>query len=566
MALAGTAAKLLASLDLDTRGFEAGARRTGTALGKMESRFSKIGGLAQKGLANAATNITRLGIVAAGFITGNVIKGVQSLEDLERVTNATKGVIASTGGVAKVTAQQVRDLANSLEGVTTADDKVIQSGENLLLTFTGIGKDVFPQATKAMVDLGIAMAQGDVANADFKASAIQIGKALNDPVRGFTALRRVGVSFTAQQEKQIKAFVKSGDTLSAQKIILKELETEFGKAGAAAGTGFGADMRRFKDAVEDSQQALATGFLPIISKVSKFLTTELVKPETQRKIREFGDGLASGFDKALDFAKQIPWGSIGDALKIGGAGAKLVLDAFSSMPDWVKTAVVTGWGLNKLTGGALGGIVGELGKGLIKGVLGMTAGVVNINAGVVNGGGGGLPGVAGKTGGGLLGTIAKVTIVGMAAGVAADFLLEQSKGPAAQAYAAMGGNGTRGFVGNANSKPVPVRITGGMSPDERQDRADQLAKLNAMDTRLEAVQARLASVKDATNTMRIDTLAATHSGDRDIVSAIRESRSVVNVSVRTSVTANSISRTQYTSSTYSAGHISPHAANENLLG
>ena len=51
-----------------------------------------------------------------------------------------------------------------------------------------------------------------------------------------------------------------------------------------------------------------------------------------------------------------------------------------SLPPWVQTAVITGWGLNKLTGGALGGIVAELGKGLIKGVLGIKAGAVNITA------------------------------------------------------------------------------------------------------------------------------------------------------------------------------------------
>ena len=55
-----------------------------------------------------------------------------------------------------------------------------------------------------------------------------------------------------------------------------------------------------------------------------------------------------------------------------------------------RTAVLTGWGLNKLTGGALGSIVTELGKGLIKGVLGMTAGVVHIKAGTVTGAGGGV--------------------------------------------------------------------------------------------------------------------------------------------------------------------------------
>src|SRR5205823_4731171 len=133
--------------------------------------------------------------------------------------------------------------------------------------------------------------------------------------------------------------------------------------------------------------------------VRSLLSTELAKPQTLANIREFGQGLATGLGNLIDIARGLPWGAIGDALKIGGVGAKAVLDAFIAMPPWVQTAIATGWGLNKLTGGAVSGIVGELGKGLIKGVLGMNAGVVNIKAGVVTGAGG-VPG-AGAGGGGM---------------------------------------------------------------------------------------------------------------------------------------------------------------------
>lgn len=357
--LAATAAKLLASLDLDTSKFEAGAKRVGGSLGQMESRFSRIGGIAKQGISNVATNLTRIGVVAAGAISLAVRSGIQSLADLERANQQTGAVIESTGGKAGVSAAQVRQYAEELENVTTADDKLIQSGENLLLTFTGISGEVFPQATKAMVDLSIAMAQGDVANADFKSSAIQIGKALNDPIRGVTALRRVGVQLTAQQEKQIKKFVESGDIMSAQKVILKELETEFGEAGRAAGEGFGGDLRRLDDAFEDSRMALATGFLPVIRKVADALTTKLADPAVQKQISDFGVTLAGAFDQLLQIGGKLPWAEIGNSLKIAGAGAKTILDAFTRLPPWVQTAVITGWGLNKLSGGALGAVLSE---------------------------------------------------------------------------------------------------------------------------------------------------------------------------------------------------------------
>jgi len=411
IALADTA-KLLASLELKDQ-FSPTVNKALGGLGKLEGRFGKIGGIAQKGVGNAIRNIERLGVVAGVALTAAITAGVRSLGVLQRTNAQTAAVIESTGGKAGVTAAQVRDYAEALEEVTTADDKAIQSAENLLLTFTGIGSTVFPQATKAVVDLGIAMAGGDIANADFKSSAIQIGKALNDPIKGVGALSRVGVSFTEQQKKQIKVLVKSGDVMGAQKIILKELETEFGKAGAAAGTGPEAAWRRLQDAGEDLSMALATGVLPALEKVARWLSTKLRDPGTVRFVQQLGTEIGKAADAALKFVEGIDWGPV-------IAGAKSVVDiargvagAFLALPDWVKTAVITGWGLNKLTGGALGGIVGELGKGLIRGVLGINAGVVNINAGVVNGVGGVPAAGAGKFG--FVGTALKVAVIGAVA-------------------------------------------------------------------------------------------------------------------------------------------------------
>jgi phage-related minor tail protein len=122
----------------------------------------------------------------------------------------------------------VSDLATSISRKTGMDDEAIQSGENLLLTFTNIhnetgrGNQIFTRATRTIADMSAALGQ------DTKSSAIQLGKALNDPIKGVTALQRVGVSFTQSQRDQIKTLVESGNTLDAQKMILRELRKEFG--------------------------------------------------------------------------------------------------------------------------------------------------------------------------------------------------------------------------------------------------------------------------------------------------------------------------------------------------
>ena len=122
----------------------------------------------------------------------------------------TNAVLKSTGGAANVTAKEVSSLAESLMQKSGVDDEAIASGENLLLTFTNIrneagkGNDIFNQATGVMLDMSVALGQ------DMKTSAIQVGKALNDPIKGMTALQRVGVSLHRRPEEDDQRMQESG--------------------------------------------------------------------------------------------------------------------------------------------------------------------------------------------------------------------------------------------------------------------------------------------------------------------------------------------------------------------
>jgi hypothetical protein len=183
----------------------------------------------------------------------------------------TRQVIKTTGGAAGVTAEQVDGLATSISEKTGIDNDQILSGARLLLTFKDIGNqagannDIFNQATGIVQDMSVALGQ------DAKSSAIQLGKALNDPTKGITALQRVGVSFTAQQRAQIKAMAASGDTLGAQKIILGELSSEFGGAAEAAATNSG----KLSAATEDLREKAGQKLIPVIDSLSGFLLNDL---------------------------------------------------------------------------------------------------------------------------------------------------------------------------------------------------------------------------------------------------------------------------------------------------
>jgi hypothetical protein len=358
MALADTA-RLIATLELQDK-FSGPANTALRSLDGLDQRSRRLGLLGEhigQGIRSTATNIARLGVVAGGVIAVNVKAGIQSLAELQRVEQLTATALKSTGSAAAGSAEDIRKRSLALEDLTTVDDKAIQNAQNLLLTFRQIGPQAFEPTLKAAIDLNAALG-GD--ENSLQGRLIQVGKAVNDPIKGLTALRRVGVSFTAEQEKQIKALVDAGRTMDAQRVILRELNKEFAGAGKAFGTGPAADMRRFGDAVEEAQQALATGFLPLIRDVSRQVQEALAKPEVIASIRSLGEGLAGTVRNLIDIGTRLPWGAIGNAAKVMGQGAKFLLEAFTGLPPWVQTAVLTGWGLNKLTGGALGNIFGDV--------------------------------------------------------------------------------------------------------------------------------------------------------------------------------------------------------------
>lgn len=208
----------------------ADAKQASRAMGALEKSAGKAGDKTVSSLSRIQSGLVGVGALAAA----NYV--FRAWEDGEKVMRQTEAVIKSTGGAANVTTKSVQELAEATARKTGVDDEAIQAGANLLLTFKGIrneageGNDIFDQTTKIMVDMSVAM------GTDAKGSAIQLGKALNDPVRGITALRRAGVDFTAEQQNTIKALVETGDKLGAQKVILKELEAQFGGSAEAQAT------------------------------------------------------------------------------------------------------------------------------------------------------------------------------------------------------------------------------------------------------------------------------------------------------------------------------------------
>jgi hypothetical protein len=175
------------------------------------------------------------GLVSGFAIIGVMQRFIKETADGEYAAAQLNAVLISTKGIAQQSADALNAHAMALSRTTVFGDDLITSAQALLLTFTKIQGDTFPKATAAVLDMASAM------GTDLKSAAIQVGKALNDPILGVSALGRAGVQFSESQKEVIAQLTETGRVAEAQGIILAELRTQFeGSAAAAANTLGGA--------------------------------------------------------------------------------------------------------------------------------------------------------------------------------------------------------------------------------------------------------------------------------------------------------------------------------------
>ena len=170
---------------------------------------------------------------------------VRNTIEAEKVQAQLAARIKSTGGAAGLAMADLNKMADALQAATTFDDESIGKAQATLLTFTKIGRENFGAATEAVLNLSTAL------GTDLNGAALQVGKALNDPVQGVTALSRAGVQFSDAQKAVIKSLVETGKTAKAQELILHELETQMGGAARAARDTLGGALQGLKNTLDN---------------------------------------------------------------------------------------------------------------------------------------------------------------------------------------------------------------------------------------------------------------------------------------------------------------------------
>jgi hypothetical protein len=254
-------------------------------------------------LGKSAKRLAKIGAAAFAAVgAGAVVMGKKLLDAGERAatSNARIEQITKSMGQFEGATDQVTDrlvtLAEKTAKLVGVDQNLIKEGQALLLTFKSVSADadkvggVFDRATKAAIDLAAA-GFGSVTT-----NSIQLGKALEDPIKGLAALGKSGVTFTAEQKELIKTLVETGRVAEAQEIILKAVETQVG--GTAEATANASD--RMKVAFSQLQESLGERLLPVFEKFATFFIDTLI-PRMETLYNQAAPFVLEAFRKLSNF-------------------------------------------------------------------------------------------------------------------------------------------------------------------------------------------------------------------------------------------------------------------------
>ena len=217
--------KVIIPIDGDNAGLKESLSQSESDITKFASKVTAV--LAVIGVAVLAKKAVDLGR-----------KFVELSNIQEQAEAKMTAVLKATGNAAGYSADQMKILASAMQGVSTSGDEANLEVISLLATFRNVRGDVFKEAAMSALDMATVM------GGDAKGAALQLGKALNDPLKGISALSRAGVTFSDEQKKMIESMVEAGDVAGAQGVILDELKGEFGGAAAAMADTFGGQMQQ----------------------------------------------------------------------------------------------------------------------------------------------------------------------------------------------------------------------------------------------------------------------------------------------------------------------------------
>lgn len=244
------------SISIAVTGNAAPLRKT---LTKAEKDLKRFSAQAKSSMTDAAQTFAMAGAAALG-LGSSIYLGFQRAEQANKRVFAIAKSMQLFGSQTGEVTRRLTDLGDQLERETGLTAESIKETQAKLLTFKNIAKTAdeaggaFDRATQAAIDMGAA-GFGEATN-----NAVQLGKALQDPIKGITSLSRSGITFTKQEKDKIRVLVESNQMLEAQNMILTAVETQVSGTAAATATATTKMKNSLGEVADIVGEALAPAF------------------------------------------------------------------------------------------------------------------------------------------------------------------------------------------------------------------------------------------------------------------------------------------------------------------
>jgi hypothetical protein len=366
---------ILADVDNLTKNLKTGSQ-------DVDTFGTKLADFGKKAAAAFALAAVAAAAFAVKFAKDAIVAGEAAATANARIEQINKSM-GLFGDSVNVVSERLIKYAEETARATGIDTNSIKATQAKLLTFKELAATAnevggqFDRATKAAIDL---------ASAGFGAAetnAVQLGKALNDPIKGLTALARSGVTFTEQEKERIKTLVQSNKIGEAQAEILKAIEMQVG--GTAEATANATD--KMKVGFQQVSERVGIALLPIVQKFTNFLLDKLfptfekyILPVVQKLTDAFSEnngGLGDRLNKLTDILKSLflpIWNGLVSAFNSVKGAVKDNLEGFIQLGTYITKF------LAPIIGTVLGGALNVAGK-IASGVITVVGGVVKaINA------------------------------------------------------------------------------------------------------------------------------------------------------------------------------------------
>ena len=231
------------------------------AIDKNTKKTSKSSGVMGTML-GALRSLMPMFSVFALFRIGN--DAIESWRTQEAAIANVEAGLKSTGNAIGLTSMQLQTMAANIQKVGIfGDEDILQNLTAQFLTFGNIGSTNLKRIQTAATDVTAKLYGVKATGEQLKTTAIMMGKAFDNPVKGMAAMQRVGIGFSDAEKKMIKQMVAANNTIGAQNLMLKAIEKQYGGTNEAL-SKTGAGMERLaKNKIGDSMEQIGKQLEPL---------------------------------------------------------------------------------------------------------------------------------------------------------------------------------------------------------------------------------------------------------------------------------------------------------------